>query len=241
MDQPVPMASIRTRMASMFPALLPLWRRMKNIDLLLKPADAVFTDIYRGNKWNGKESRSGKGASLLYTERVRQVLPMWIEQLGIKSMLDIPCGDFFWMKEIDLSGIQYIGADIVHEMIDRNDKNFSNEQRRFLEMDLLSSQLPRVDLVFCRDCLVHMSNRDVKRALANIRASGSTYLATTSFPITQRNTDIPTGSWRPLNLTIPPFRFPDPLLVIIDTPLADDPLDGYWDKWLALWKIDDLR
>lgn len=36
-----------------------------------------------------------------------------LKKYSIKSILDIPCGDFSWMKKIELDGIEYIGADIV--------------------------------------------------------------------------------------------------------------------------------
>ena len=39
-------------------------------------------------------------------------------------MLDIPCGDFYWMKEVDLKDIEYIGADIVDELIKKNNDKF---------------------------------------------------------------------------------------------------------------------
>ena len=40
--------------------------------------------------------------------------------MKITSVLDIPCGDFNWMQKVDLSNIEYIGADIVEELIKKN-------------------------------------------------------------------------------------------------------------------------
>lgn len=36
---------------------------------------------------------------------------------GVRSVLDIPCGDFFWFKEIKLDLDSYIGGDIVAPLI----------------------------------------------------------------------------------------------------------------------------
>jgi hypothetical protein len=38
-------------------------------------------------------------------------------------LLDIPCGDFNWMKLLNL-GVDYIGADIVGELIAENRRRF---------------------------------------------------------------------------------------------------------------------
>jgi hypothetical protein len=43
--------------------------------------------------------------------------------------------------------------------------------------------------------------------------------------------DIPVGSFRPLDLTAPPFSFPEPLAAI---PEDDD------GRHLALWRLDTL-
>ena len=45
-----------------------------------------------------------------------------LEKLEIKSFLDIPCGDYNWISTVDKIGIQYIGRDIVAEIIESNKK-----------------------------------------------------------------------------------------------------------------------
>ena len=44
----------------------------------------------------------------------------------IKSILDIPCGDFYWMKGLDLKNINYVGADIVAPLIKKNIDQFKS-------------------------------------------------------------------------------------------------------------------
>ena len=107
-----------------------------------------------------------------------------IDQYGIKTMLDIPCGDWFWMQHVDLSNVRYTGADIVEKIIQQN-QQYAGENIFFRYLDLLSDELPKNDLVFCRDCLVHFSYEDVGKALENLTRSGSKYLLTTPhLPIT---------------------------------------------------------
>lgn len=187
----------------------------------------IFQRIYLTNKWGSKESKSGKGSELSSTEVIRKELPKLIKKLGVESMLDIPCGDFNYMKEINL-GCEYIGADIVPELIASNSIKYPNVDFRCL--DVVNSELPKVDLVLVRDCLVHLSNEEVFKALENIKKSGSRYLLTTSFPEFE-NTDINTGQWRPLNLAVPPFNL-TPIFHIVE----GDKQEQYKNKSLYLYE-----
>jgi len=66
----------------------------------------------------------------------------------------------------------------------------------------------------------------------------SQYLLTTSFTNRQDNTDIATGGWRPCNLQIAPFLFPEPMMMINEKCTQGRML--YTDKSLGLWRISDL-
>ncbi len=203
-------------------------------------AAEVFTHIHNSHEWNIKtaESVSGEGSTLEQTKVLAAELPALIKKLHVKTLLDIPCGDFNWMQHVDLSGIRYIGADIVEALVQKNNARFGDEHRQFRRLDLLTDPLPGCDLVFCRDCLVHLSLADVRAALENIKRSGATYLATTHFHEESENTDIPTGGWRPLNFFVPPFNFPGPVAEINE---HCSEMDGaFADKCLVVWKISDL-
>lgn len=200
-------------------------------------AREIFRKIYQDNYWGNTDSRSGAGSDLSQTAEVRRSLPELIEALGIQTMLDIPCGDWHWMKELSLN-VDYVGADIVPELIQRNQSLYGNDRRRFTTLDLTADELPRVDLVFSRDVLVHLSVEDVFGALNNIRRSGSEYLLTTTFTERSANINIPTGHWRPLNLQKPPFNFPAPIRLINERCTEGD---GSWgDKSLGLWRVCDI-
>lgn len=153
-------------------------------------------------------------------------------------MHDIPCGDFNWISKVDLNNVDYLGSDIVSELIEKNNHNYSNESIRFRTLDLTADSLPEVDLIFTRDCLVHLSYDDTLKALSNIIESGSKYLLTSSFVDRERNYNIATGEWWPINLEIPPYNFPSPLLIINENYTQDD--GAFPDKLLLLWEIKDL-
>ena len=202
---------------------------------LLKSRDKIFREIYRRNMWGDKSSVSGPGSNLKQTEIIRKMLPVIIKELNFDSILDIPCGDFYWMKLIDLD-IAYIGGDIVAEIIENNEKQYSNHQRMFIKVDVVKDKLPKSDLLLCRDCLVHFSDQDVFKTIRNIKRAGIKFLLATTFVSKNDNANILTGSWRPINLQKPPFNFPDPIKMISE----ECPIEKYRDKSLGLWKIEDL-
>jgi hypothetical protein len=77
----------------------------------------LYTNIYKKNRWRNSESVSGTGSSFAQTKTLIQELPSIINQLQIKKMIDTPCGDFNWMKEIYKNTELYIGIDFVDEII----------------------------------------------------------------------------------------------------------------------------
>jgi hypothetical protein len=201
------------------------------------PAD-VFTDIYKENRWRSNQSLSGPGSTIEQTQAVIEVLPLILKKYNVKTMLDIPCGDFNWLKNADLRSVEYTGADIVDEIVEKNKREFGADGRRFLKLNLLEDELPQSDLVFCRDCLVHFSFNDISKALANVCKSGSTYLLTTSFIEHTNDQDILTGQWRPLNLLAAPFSLPRPDRIIDEK--CTEGGGRYSDKSLCLWHIESI-
>ena len=198
---------------------------------LLVSNRAVFERIYAENSWQCDETRSGSGSTLAETEIVRAELPKLLARIGAKSMLDAACGDCHWISRVEL-GIEYTGVDVVPSLIDQNRCRFPG--RRFLAADLASDSLPCVDLILCRDCLFHLSYRQMRKILRNFRRSGSRYLLTTTFPSLTENYNIVSGGWRPLNLELPPFSLPSPLELWCE----NNP--GYPDKSLGLWRVEVL-
>lgn len=197
----------------------------------------IFQSIYRENSWDDIATVSGVGSSLSATEMLRSELPLVIEKLQIKSLLDIPCGDFHWMQSLHQKIDRYIGADIVAELIDENIRRYP-DAGQFIRLDLIKDRLPGVDAVLCRDCLVHLGFREVRRALRNVRISAPKYLMTTTFPACSKNVDTVTPYWRPLNLEIAPFNFPKPLFSIRDFSATQRNDQG---KYLGVWRATDLE
>jgi len=198
----------------------------------------VFTDIHQRNIWGSAESASGIGSSLERTAAFRDELIALLRQLDIKVLLDAPCGDFNWMQCVVPAVRQYIGLDVVDELIACNQQRYATDRIQFVCADLTTAPLPGADLILCRDCLVHFAFEDIWCALGNFRRSGARYLLTTTFEKRDGNFEIATGDWRPLNLQAPPFHFPPPLRIIDERCLHTGGI--YADKRLALWEVSSV-
>jgi len=206
---------------------------------LNKTAKEIFTEIEERNIWQEEESVSGFGSALVQTKTIIEEIPKVLKKLDIKTIFDIPCGDFNWVKEINLSSKIYLGGDIVEEIIFRNIKKYKTDNIDFVQFNILEDIQEKMDLVLCRDCLVHFSIADIWEALKNIKKSNSKYFMTTTFPDEEKNNDTVTGGWRPLNFIKSPFYFPEPIILINENCTEKDGL--FSDKSLGVWEIKDLE
>jgi hypothetical protein len=202
------------------------------------PAD-VFRHIYGRHHWAGSESASGAGAGVGQTAEIRRVLPALLAELGVATMLDLPCGDYGWMRTVDPPVARYIGADLLPEIIEPLEAEFADARREFRVLDLTRDALPAADLLFCRDCLVHLSYDDIRRALRNILRSDISWVLTTTFPGAEPNEDIVTGDWRTLDLEQAPFHLPPPVRILNEG--CTEAAGAFADKSLGLWRAEELR
>jgi len=212
-----------------------LYASLRRRLLQLRSNRRAFTAIYEGHLWSAGESVSGDGSTLEFSASLRETLPPLLAELGAESLLDVGCGDFNWMKTVDLNGVRYIGVDVVEPMIRRNLELYGSERRTFLVADVTKDRLQKTDIVLCRHCLIHLSNRQVCAALRNLKSIGAKYLLTTTFPVVTTNTDIWPGSYRPINLEIQPFSLPTPFRIVHDTRIETDR-----SSVLALWRFADI-
>lgn len=199
----------------------------------------IFTKYYTHNIWNGDRSKSGPGSDIEQTMFLIRELEFLLKKYEIKTVLDIPCGDFNWMKHVNLDNIIYHGADIVDQLICDNKTKYEDKNISFSVLDLVNDTLPKADLVIVRDCFVHLQTSDVLKALNNIKESGSKYLLTTHFSWKHQkaNEEINTGDWRRINLELPPYNLARPIDVIVE----GNTYSQNYDKTMSLWQIKDIE
>ena len=119
----------------------------------------IFTQTYKENKWGSSESRSGPGSNLAYTEGIRRIILELIEG-GVETIWDCSCGDWNWMKEISDRLPNYVGNDIVEELIGVNSEKFGSDRVKFRCGDMVSGLKElgdsSIDLILCRHTLEHL-------------------------------------------------------------------------------------
>lgn len=199
----------------------------------------IFSDHYRSNSWGDDETVSGVGSRLNSTINLRSQLPTLFEQFEIKTILDAPCGDHNWFSHVERFDIKYLGVDIVPELVEQNRQKYGNPNTDFVLLDITRDPLPPADLMICRDLLAHLSFKDIGRLFENVLKSDIKYLLLTHHHECTGNNDAYSGGYRPLNLELFPFDFPEPLLAI------DDWREDQTPRKMCLWKtsqcIDEIR
>lgn len=166
------------------------------------------------------------------------MLPKLLNKYQISILLDVPCGDFNWMRFVMAeSSIQYIGGDIVQDLIKSNNQRYPDKNISFINLDLTKGPLPTADLLLCRDCLFHLSYEDIKNTLEVFLSSSVNYLLTTSSaaPESTRltNTNIITGDMRQLDLFAPPFNVSSSDVLEL---FQDSMISSSTKRWMILLK-----
>ena len=227
------------RKISQLPSLLLARARLRGNALAGgKTLEERFSWIYEENYWGNQESKSGNGSSLDYTEGIRATLPVIFDKYAIKSVLDAPCGDFNWMRHVVAGkAVRYIGADIVPQLISKLQAEYEEQNINFMKLDLTSEPMPPADLLFCRDLLFHLSFDDARKVLENYLKADIPYILTTSHEMRglDGNSDIISGDFRMVDLTIHPFNFPAAALEIIPDFKPPDP-----ERNMKLWTKRDV-
>jgi len=137
----------------------------------------VFSRIYAENLWGtGKPVGndlyafySGPGSEESAARPYADCVRRFIEEQGIRSVVDLGCGDFRVGRLIANPGIDYIGVDIVEPVITENTARFSSERIQFRCLDVIADAIPDGELILLREVLQHLSNEQVVAILAKLR------------------------------------------------------------------------
>ena len=219
-----------------------LFTRTFNVPFLVKqnfvPNRGYFQDIYNQHLFGKSTSVSGPGSSLDSTKVIRDSVVELFDQYRIRTVADIPCGDFLWFRAMEVKDLKYTGFDIVPELI--SDLREAFPSRQFYIHDATLDLLETYDLILCRDLLVHLTNEQALKVIDNFKKSGSTYLLATTFVNLGTNVELRVPrigvGWRPLNLAVFPFNLGSPIRTINEN--SSEGRGRYQDKSLGLWKLN---
>jgi hypothetical protein len=159
---------------------------------------------------------------------VIQALPEFLVKHGIKTIADCGCGDWNWMRDVDLSLVDsYMGYDWV---IRDRALEFKSDKVGFKDLNIGTEVVAKADVIICRDVLIHMTNEMVLKTLDNFRQSGSKYLlATTDSTVANaRHKIIRAPSFSPINLQGSPFDLGDTIDMIEDATKT---------RFMGLWRL----
>lgn len=139
--------------------------------LALKDRDPkiVFSKIYSNKVWGSLvEENCGSSGSGSNSDLITRPYIDLVQDLSHKEgfegtrFVDLGCGDFNVGKSIAHLSSKYIGADIVEEIIYRNQARYSSSKIEFMLLDLISDPLPKGDVCFLRQVLQHLSNEHIQ-------------------------------------------------------------------------------
>jgi hypothetical protein len=193
-----------------------------------------FEQMYLQGLWsriaNISETRSGGGSTLKSTSVFRKELEAFLRNEQPGTFFDAPCGDFNFMRKVHFpDGWDYLGGDIAPSVIKHVRQKYP--QRSFLEIDLTTDRFPMCDIWLCRACLFHLSFSDIRNVLTNFANSNARLALINSDIDVEKNCNIVTGDYRPLDLTLPPFSFPTPSRFLNDKPHGQSPcIVGIWRR-----------
>jgi hypothetical protein len=226
------------------------FKRLEDIGQSDLSGPAKFEAIYTEQLWlkavpksiNEDGSVSGHGSTEQSTRVFREGLERFLLDVEARTLLDAPCGDFNWMKLVKMPTVrEYIGGEVVRGLVDELTAKYrvlpAGEQspnRRFLLLDIRQDPLPNANVWLCKDCLQHLSIADIHSVLRNARMSSIDYYLFSNHTGVASNTDIKTGQFRPVDLTLEPFNLPQPFAQLRDMPIDAEA------RYIGIWRKEDL-
>lgn len=188
--------------------------RRSNAD---RPIAEVFSDIYGRQLWGHSSDgfHSGSGSMAAAAQPYALFVQGFIRANGIKTVLDVGCGDYRVGALLRVDGVRYIGVDIVASVIARNQAAYGDASTTFLCRNALEDELPPADLCLVRQVLQHLSNNQIESLLRRVDTFQHV-LVTEHLPppgaLVTPNVDKPHGADTRLDdgsgvyLELPPFR-----------------------------------
>lgn len=173
----------------------------------------IFTRYYDQGEWGRNdvgEGISGVGSILDNARPYVEYLQKFIDKHHIKSVVDVGCGDWELSKNIRWGSIKYYGYDVVQSVIGKDIERYGTPRIHFICADGVNACLPKADLLICKDVLQHLPNSYIHTLISKFGRFKYCLLtndiSAPSVANPQFNNDIPIGSGRFVDLTLPPFN-----------------------------------
>jgi SAM-dependent methyltransferase len=192
----------------------------------------AFSAIYRSQAWGSIEDRpfcSGDGS--IREEAVGPYCAMirdFIAANNIRRVVDLGCGDFAVGSRFVDPAVDYIGIDVVPDLICYNQEHFAVPGVEFRCMNIIEDELPPGDLCLVRQVLQHLSNAQIQQTLKSLRRYR--YVIATEHVYAgaglRHNRDKPQGPGtripRRSGVFLESSPFNCPAKLVLEVPLADN-------------------
>ena len=165
------------------------------------PMRSVFRAIHRQDLWG---TGSGPGSRPDATERYQALVQELVASETVRSVLDVGAGDWQFSRSMDWSGVDYLGVDVVPELVAENERRYGSTNVRFALLDAAAEELPPADLILVKDVLQHWPNAPIARFLSRLPAKAIVLVTNTTNGVTC-NADAVVGGYRFLDIRLPPF------------------------------------
>jgi SAM-dependent methyltransferase len=168
-------SQVRSRLRNVLPeSLRHVWRR-RRIEAVRRhnrgrDVAEIFEEIYRNNRWGGDRGHyhSGSGSTVRHAQLYAGLIKQFIEEHGVRHVVDLGCGDFRIGAQLLATGVRYTGIDIVPSLVEENRRRYASERVRFECRNIVEDELPEGDLCLIRQVLQHLSNQQISRVLQNV-------------------------------------------------------------------------
>jgi SAM-dependent methyltransferase len=173
----------------------------------------IFEEIYQTDAWsNGSGPGSDPENAAQYLDFLRTLL----NEHRIKRVLDVGCGDWRLYAGFDWNGVNYLGIDIVPNLIARN-KHHSTSTISFQCASVFEIEISGFDLVILKDVLQHLPHSENLRVIERCRAVP--WMLITNDFTSEGNLDCIAGGYRALNLESYPYHYtPEKTLLFQSKP-----------------------
>lgn len=130
---------------------------------------AAMEQVYDLNLWGANKTKfySGEGSHHSnYVKPYITVVSSFLSSFSIPPVVcDLGCGDFNIGRQLVKYSNNYIGVDIVNDLILHNKKIFNQKQLEFKCLDLVKDSIPAGDCAIIRQVFQHLSNDEVQQIL----------------------------------------------------------------------------
>ncbi len=127
--------------------------------------EEYFCNVYANCLWG---PGSGVGSIPKNTVHYRRVLKTLLTELGIRTVLDIGCGDWQLGNLVPWGDIGYTGIDIVPDLVAANQERYGSPRRRFMHGNALEMALPPADLLILKDVMQHWLPEEILHFLPQL-------------------------------------------------------------------------